>query len=116
MCYGAMISSAQQGWNLDNTYPNEEIGVATVEILDLQDTRQHVLRRQGSVELRPELLLHTQGLQDEDTRSHNTLLSRIVLAIDGIEEYQDDEIPSALGVDQIAAEALVALQQLPEQR
>lgn len=116
MCYEALISTVQRAWKLDYTYPYQEIGIATVEIGNLQHTRQRVLRCEWSVELRPKLLLHTQRLQDEDARPHDTLLGRIVLAVDGVEEDQDDEVASALGVDQIAAEALVALQQLPEQR
>lgn len=86
-----------------------------MEILYAHQSRQGLLPLERLIEPRAEGGLDTQGLQDEDAHPNNALLVWIVLSLHGVVQHEHHEVVRSVRVDDERPEALVALQQLPEE-
>ena len=69
---------------MQKTYTDQEVRITTMEVRDLEYTRQRLLECEWRVQLSAELLLYAQSLQNKDTHADNALLREIILGFDGI--------------------------------
>ena len=98
-----------------STHLYEKVPISAPEAGNPDRGWQHILRLEHLVQIYPKVLLDAQGLQEKSTHPHDALLRGIALELEGIEQNQDDEVVSPLGVDNEGSEPLVALSDLPKQ-
>lgn len=86
-----------------------------MKILDPENTGQGFLPDKGLIKPIAKMRLHAHSLKDEHTHAHDALLGRLILDAHGIIEHEHDEIVGTVRLDDESPEALVDLQQLPEE-
>jgi hypothetical protein len=96
-------------------YCDDIVGIGAVKVWYADAWWKRLLAFKCLVEAFAELWLDAQCLEDKDAHAHKALLGRVVALINGIVQNQDDKVVGSVGVDDERAEALVALQSLPEE-
>lgn len=96
-------------------YRDNIVCICAVEVGYTYARRKRLLTFERFVETLAKLWLDTQSLEDENAHAHKALLGRIIALVDCVIEDQDDKVMGPVGVDDEGAEALVALQSLPEE-
>ena len=76
--------------------------------------RQRLLSLKRFIEPRTEARFHTQRLQDKYAHPNDALFGRVSPILDGVEEYNHDEVVRPISVYDKGPKSLVALQSLPE--
>jgi hypothetical protein len=97
------------------TYSDDIVGIGAVEVGNAYARWKRLLSFKCLVEALPEIGLYTQRLQNKDAHSHQALFRRVVALVDGVVQHKDYKVMSSISVDDERAEALVALQGLPEE-
>ena len=85
-----------------------------MKVRDPHDRWQTFWMAEDAVHLDGEPRLRTHGLQEEDAHAEDAVLSSIGHGIKTIVEDDHHIIQDAVGLDQVPAEVLVALDKLPE--
>lgn len=96
------------------TYSDDIVGVCAVEVGYPYASGKRLLPLECLVEAFAKVWLNTQSLQHKDAHPHEALLCGIIPLINGIVEYKNHKVVSAISVDDEGAEALVALESFPE--
>lgn len=96
-------------------YRDNIVRICAVKVGYTYARRKRLLAFERFVEALAKLWLDTQSLEHENAHAHKALLGRIITLIDCVVEDQDDKVMGPVGIDDEGAEALVALQSLPEE-
>lgn len=100
---------------MEKTDSDEVIRVCSMEILNSDAEWQSFLALKALVQTLAKIGLYTHSLQNEHTHSDETLLCRIVLLVQSIEQNKYGKIMSPFRVNDERPEALIALKCFPKQ-
>lgn len=112
-----LVSASSPAENLlqHETYADEEVTIRAMEVRNAHDHWERLRVAKSVIQLLGELRLRAHGLQEVAAHLQDTSLAQVVLCVEGVVGHQNNVIEGAVGVDQIATEALVTLHELPQE-